>query len=212
MDNTKPFDTGVLYFPVYIEFDRRPFFPAKPQRSDGVSVVSLFHYPTVPLPLGSCPLAPSLFFASPFCTILGQCKSLSYNTYGSLASVANKRLALWLTRLDATLTRNIGGGVHFLLPQIFYVSLATRLKFFPFIFLRTLLRIFATWQNSTPFFSSDSALFAKNHPGWGVVVNQNQTISAARLFQLQSPGPVWHAANPLALWAQERKVGSEVHE
>jgi hypothetical protein len=39
----------------------------------------------------------------------------------------------------------------------------------PFIlkFLRTLLRFFALSKNSSPFFSGDSALFSKNHPGWG---------------------------------------------
>jgi hypothetical protein len=31
----------------------------------------------------------------------------------------------------------------------------------------TLANSFARRKNSTPFFSSDSALFAKNHPGWG---------------------------------------------
>src|SRR5260370_30359136 len=38
---------------------------------------------------------------------------------------------------------------------------------FPFTLLRTLLHFFALIKNSTPVFSSDSALFAKNHPGWG---------------------------------------------
>src|SRR5712664_2377219 len=39
----------------------------------------------------------------------------------------------------------------------------------PFLFklLRTLLRFFALRQISTLLFSIDSALFAKNHPGWG---------------------------------------------
>jgi len=124
------------------------------------------------------------------------------------------KLALWLSLLDATHTENIGGGggVHFFLPRIFHTSLTTRLKFFPFMLLRTLLRISATLQNSTPFFSSDSLLFAQNTGRWGVLVNQNQTISAARLFQLQSAGSLWLAANPHALWAQEQKVGSEVRE
>jgi len=170
----------VLYSSVYIEFDPRPFFPAKPQRSDAVSVVSLFHYPTIPLPPGSLVPSPRLP-SSPvhFAQFWGSVSPLATTLMDPLAS-ANKRLALWLTRLDATLTRNIGGRVHFLLPQIFYASLATRLKFFPFIFLRTLLRIFATWQNSTPFFSSDSALFAKNHPG-GV-------LSSTKTKQFRPPG------------------------
>jgi len=37
-------------------------------------------------------------------------KSFSCNTYGSPASVANKRLTAWLNSLDATLTKN--RGVH----------------------------------------------------------------------------------------------------
>ncbi len=46
-------------------------------------------------------------------------------------------------------------------------SLATTLKLFLFTPLRTLLHLFALLQISTLFFSIDSALFAKNHPGWG---------------------------------------------
>src|SRR6266481_3572818 len=38
---------------------------------------------------------------------------------------------------------------------------------FLFTFLRTLLHFFARIQNSTLLFSIDSALFAKNHAGWG---------------------------------------------
>jgi len=38
---------------------------------------------------------------------------------------------------------------------------------FPFIFLRTLLHFFALSQNSTLFFSSNSALLREKHPGWG---------------------------------------------
>jgi hypothetical protein len=67
-------------------------------------------------------------------------KSFSCNTYGSLRKcVANKRLTVWLSPLDATLTKNTGWGPSasggFQLPS----SLATTLKFFLFIFLRTLL-------------------------------------------------------------------------
>jgi hypothetical protein len=36
--------------------------------------------------------------------------------------------------------------------------------------------------------------------------------SAKRLFQLQSPGSVWQAANPHALWAEEQNGGPEVRE
>src|SRR5712691_7185746 len=38
---------------------------------------------------------------------------------------------------------------------------------FLFTFLRSLLHFFARIQNSPLLFSIDSALFAKNHPGWG---------------------------------------------
>jgi len=38
---------------------------------------------------------------------------------------------------------------------------------FAITLLRTLLRFFALKKNSTLFFSNDSALFAKNNPGWG---------------------------------------------
>src|SRR5260370_1320199 len=49
---------------------------------------------------------------------------------------------------------------------------------FVFIFLRTLLRFFARSKNSSLFISSVSALFAKNHPGWGYPLmtrGQNET-------------------------------------
>jgi hypothetical protein len=46
-------------------------------------------------------------------------------------------------------------------------SLAAILKFFLFTPLRTLLLFFAPSKNSTYLFSNASALFAKNHPGWG---------------------------------------------
>jgi len=46
-------------------------------------------------------------------------------------------------------------------------SLAAVLKFFLFKSLRTLLLFFVPSKNSTYLFSNASALFAKNHPGWG---------------------------------------------
>ena len=46
-------------------------------------------------------------------------------------------------------------------------ALATILKFFLFTPLRTLLLFSAPSKNSTYLFSNASALFAKNHPGWG---------------------------------------------
>ena len=57
-------------------------------------------------------------------------------------------------------------------PTIPEMELSTQhlprsLKFFLFKFLRTLLRVFALAKNSTLLFSSDSALFAKKHGGWG---------------------------------------------
>ena len=46
-------------------------------------------------------------------------------------------------------------------------SLAAVLKPFLFKSLRTLLLLFVPSKNSTYLFSNASALFAKNHPGWG---------------------------------------------
>jgi len=46
-------------------------------------------------------------------------------------------------------------------------NLLTLQPVFFFTLLRTLLQFFALAQNSTLFFSSDSALFAKNTRGWG---------------------------------------------
>ncbi len=43
-------------------------------------------------------------------------KSFSCNTYGSPASVANKRLTAWLNSLDATLTKNRGGHLPLDVP------------------------------------------------------------------------------------------------
>src|SRR5713101_479049 len=47
---------------------------------------------------------------------------------------------------------------------------------FLFTFLRTLLHFFALARNSTFLFSSDSTLFAKNHPGWGYIL-QDRSLS-----------------------------------
>ena len=50
-------------------------------------------------------------------------KSFSCNTYQSLRkSTANKRLTVLLNLLDATLTKNIGGGVQLLLTRISKIS------------------------------------------------------------------------------------------
>src|SRR5437016_4563983 len=50
-------------------------------------------------------------------------KSFSCNTYEALRkSAANKRLTVLLNPLDATLTKNIGGGVQLLLTRISKIS------------------------------------------------------------------------------------------
>ena len=113
------------------------------------------------------PLCPSRI-TDPRTTAHLHCKSFSCNTYASPASVANKRLTARLTSLDATLTKNMGRGlVPILELATRHSSLATTLKSFMFIFLRTLLHFFALTQNSTLFFSSDSALFVQNTRGGG---------------------------------------------
>src|SRR5229473_5211827 len=84
-----------------------------------------------------------------------------------------------------------GGGVRFFLLRICHSSLATGLKFFLFTFFRTLLRVFAFMQSSTPFFSNAFSLFAKKkHPAWGQTKNGGALpavmgASAKRAFRLQ---------------------------
>src|SRR6266851_221613 len=84
-----------------------------------------------------------------------------------------------------------GGGVRFFLLRICHSSLATGLKFFLFTFFRTLLRVFAFMQSSTPFFSNAFSLFAKKkHPAWGQTKNGGALpavmgASAERAYRLQ---------------------------
>src|SRR5229473_3464435 len=59
------------------------------------------------------------------------------------------------------------GGVHFFLPRIRHARLATRLKSFPFILLRTLLHFFVPFKNSTLLFSGGFALCVKKRVAWG---------------------------------------------
>jgi hypothetical protein len=54
-----------------------------------------------------CPSTPATI-----CTILVQRKFFRCNAYGPLLCVANKELTQYLSPVDATLTKNIGGGGH----------------------------------------------------------------------------------------------------
>src|SRR5712671_3175595 len=67
-----------------------------------------FFFPR-PIPISSfCPLClPATPTSSP---TLRPHKSFRCNTYGSPVTVANKRLTVWLSPLDATLTKTPGGG------------------------------------------------------------------------------------------------------
>src|SRR5882762_1213671 len=60
-------------------------------------------------PVRATPLHSAL---TPYCL-----KSFSCNTYGLLASVANKRLTVSVSPLDATLTKNKGVGVSVMVNQ-----------------------------------------------------------------------------------------------
>jgi len=71
------------------------------------------------------------------------------------------------------------------------------------------LQILATPKNSSLLSSGDSALFAQNT---GLDMALLTSISPDQPFQLQSPVPVWHAANPHAPWAQDQNGSSEVRE
>jgi hypothetical protein len=74
-------------------------------------------------------------------------------------------------------------------PQVFFYFLSVleppAYNLSLFTLLRTLLRFFARFINSTLLFSDDSALFAKNHPGWGEVESiQREPPSALALSPL----------------------------
>ena len=79
-------------------------------------------------------------------------------------SVANKGLTVWLSLLDATLTKNTGVGAVCLWK--FPVALTTG-HYTQVLSFHILAHSFALAKISTLLFSSNSALFAENHPGWG---------------------------------------------
>jgi len=111
------------------------------------------------------------------------------------------RLTSQLNPLAATFTKNTGGAGSSLIFRCSNVSYA-RLRpiSFPFTFLRTLLRFFALVQNSTLFFSIDSALFAENTRGGGYALSLlskplpvrkaciGRTIGAESSFREAVPG------------------------
>ncbi len=87
---------------------------------------------------------------------------------GSRVCVANKGLAQYLSPLDATLMKNIGGGGGSFF-RLWRSPLATGhcTQALSFHILAHSFALFCTRANSTLLFSIDSALFAKKHPGWG---------------------------------------------
>src|SRR5260370_25606396 len=96
-----------------------------------------------------------------------------------------------------------GGREPLLVPELatHHVSLATILKFFLFTLLRTLLRSFARSQESSPFFSSDSALFCQKPPGGGADITRalrasrrGRGASAKPAFLSSSGAPPSNAA------------------
>jgi len=101
------------------------------------------------------------YFAQSWCNL----SPLDATLLSPLLCVANKELVQCLSLLDATLTKNIGGWGQ----RFFDVRTFSRFKVFPkypFSF-HILAHSFALVKSSTPLFSADSALFGKNHPGWG---------------------------------------------
>ena len=78
---------------------------------------------TPPVPLCLCHLPSPAERSRISVTAHPRLKSFSCNTYQSLRkSTANKRLTVLLNLLDATLTKNIGGGVQLLLTRISKIS------------------------------------------------------------------------------------------
>jgi hypothetical protein len=134
-----------------------------------ISPAALSHRPAVPLSLLECAVPDKHRVLPVFSRNRPPLSPLECVLPSHLVSVDFKGLTARLTPLDATLTKNMGGG-H--LPQTKYLSpppASGRPGVFPTypLSFQTLAYSFAHRKNSTPFFSSDSALFAKNHPGWG---------------------------------------------
>src|SRR5258708_28010240 len=71
-----------------------------------------------------------------------------------------------LTLLESYRFKNVGGG-GIVKPPTFQPAKVFLSISFPFTLLLTLLHDFALFKITTLFLSTVSALFAKNHPGWG---------------------------------------------
>src|SRR6266702_5895555 len=92
-------------------------------------------------------------------------------------------------------------------PQAFLRFLQLSPIPFLFTFLRTLLHNFARAKNSTLLFSSASALFAKNHPGWGYLMTCPSKFSSAVSPQHQAARQ--HGVQRLLFFRDPRHEGSE---
>jgi len=202
----------VLYSSVYIEFDPRPFSPAKPQRSDASSVVSLFSRPDYP-PASrfSCPLAPSPFFASPFCTILGQCKSLSYNTYGSPRKCKQKTCAMANSFRCNTYKKHRGRGAFLASSNFLRVS-CHETQVLSFHILAHSLAHFCNLAKLNSFLLKRFRTLCEKPPGVGCCRQPKPNNFGHPALSVTIARPCVARRNPHALWAQERKVGSEVRE
>jgi hypothetical protein len=73
----------------------------------------------------------------------------------------------------------------------------------------TLAHSLARRKHQLPCFQPFPNSLPQNTRGWG---HLQSDISQAKLSQIQSPGSLWHAAIPHALWAQDQTGSSEVRE
>ena len=99
-----------------ISITRVPFAPANSSCQSHISVVHylLGTFLAASAPSSSPPLRPQKW--SELAQFLCNVSPLEATLMDLLASVANKRLTVWLSPLDATLTKNIGGWRYLVWP------------------------------------------------------------------------------------------------
>ena len=203
----------MLYSAVYIGFDSRPFFSARPRRSDAISVISLFplpdHSPASRFPV---PFTVSPFFGSSFCTILGQCKPLSCNTYGSSRKYCKQKTYCILKsfRCNTYKKHRVGGCISSFL-ELSPVS-CHKTQVLSFHILAHSFAHFCNLAKLNSFLLKRFRTLYQKPPRVGCCRQPKPNNFGRPALSVTIARLCVARRNPHALWAQERKVDSEVLE